>query len=639
MALYLCESCEHGYSITLDSCSWCGASNTFAHISHSFSAVDTECYYNYWLCRFSTGEVFELHPHTELDVKGLRKALSRYTCYTFNGIGYDIPMIAYALTGASCYRLKQHSDSIIQGYTKWWDCPKLEWVDHVDLMPVAPGDGSLKMYGGKLHTHSIQDLPYDPGSVLEWYEIINLRNYCGVDCQLVLELREALSNDLELRQAMSETYGIDLRSKSGPQIAEAIYKRKGFYKPAKVSNVFNYMPPNYIKFNRLNIDKLLASITFELEPSGYVKLPPLPPVMIAGKLYTLGIGGLHSTESAQVIVGTPEYFLTDFDVASYYPATIINNGIAPSHVKDKFLADYIEMRDKRVQLKGAKDAKSKADADGFKLMLNGIFGKLLDPYSVFYDPEQGLRVTLTGQLSILMLIESLEDNDISVVSANTDGIVVHCPVNLIETRDNILANWQRVTGYTLEDTPYKAIYSRDVNSYIAIKHDGSIKTKGVFALDSKNSSCWTAPSNDIAVIAVIEYLKNGTPITHTVKQYGDLRKFVTLRKVTGGAYFLKGEYYPKVIGKRETARIEAETGNDYATLLRKQQARMQYIGKTVRFYHSIDGGILLTSAGHKVPVAEGVTHVQEYPLDFPNNVDYQWYINAAYDLLKDIGYE
>ena len=224
--MLICESCNHGYSQKLSACRWCGALSEFAHVTNTIAYLDTECYPNYWLCRFSTGEIFELFPDTQLDVAGLRKALSNYTIYTFNGTRYDVPMLAGALAGKSCEQLKALSDYIIADAVKWWELPGIEWLDHVDIMQVAPGAGSQKMYGAKMHTRTLQDLPYDPAYKLDWYEIMRVRDYCGIDLIVLQELCETLKSALDLREAIRKAEGIDVRSKSGPQIAESIFKRK-----------------------------------------------------------------------------------------------------------------------------------------------------------------------------------------------------------------------------------------------------------------------------------------------------------------------------------------------------------------------------------------------------------------------------
>src|SRR3990172_13435997 len=111
----ICESCDHGYAPTATVCTWCGASAQLAYDSHTVSVFDTECYSDYWLCKFNTGEVFQLTPDSPLDIDGLRRTLSRYTLVSFNGLHYDVPIISLALQGHDNATLKAASDAIIVG--------------------------------------------------------------------------------------------------------------------------------------------------------------------------------------------------------------------------------------------------------------------------------------------------------------------------------------------------------------------------------------------------------------------------------------------------------------------------------------------------------------------------------------------
>ncbi len=72
----ICESCEMGYTSTATTCPWCGCDAALSHTSDITSVMDTECYVDYWLCMFETGEVFQLAHDITLDIPGLRRALS-----------------------------------------------------------------------------------------------------------------------------------------------------------------------------------------------------------------------------------------------------------------------------------------------------------------------------------------------------------------------------------------------------------------------------------------------------------------------------------------------------------------------------------------------------------------------------------
>ncbi|XSC42720.1 hypothetical protein ACF1BQ_031270 [Bradyrhizobium sp. RDT10] len=114
--------------------------------------------------------------------------------------------------------------------------------------------------------------------------------------------------------------------------------------------------------------------------------------------------------------------------------------------------------------------KTNEDVSGsLKIVNNGAFGKLDSKWSVLFAPDLMIQVTIGGQLSLLMLIEMVERAGFRVVSANTDGIVILCPTDKEDALAAVIAKWERLTGFETEETEYSALYSRDVNNYIAVK--------------------------------------------------------------------------------------------------------------------------------------------------------------------------
>ena len=59
-----------------------------------------------------------------------------------------------------------------------------------------------------------------------------------------------------------------------------------------------------------------------------------------------------------------------------------------------------------------------------KIVINSIYGKLGFEKGDLYDRLAVLKVTVNGQLMLLMLCEALELDNIHIISANTDGIMV-----------------------------------------------------------------------------------------------------------------------------------------------------------------------------------------------------------------------
>lgn len=197
--------------------------------------LDTECYSNYFLISFlhhKTGKVaaFELHDTQPLQIDAIKKLMNNYTTVSFNGLSYDLPVIAAALKGFSNARLKSLSDSIIKSNLPSWRVCKdnnifvpKSW-DHIDLIEVAPGQASLKIYGGRMNAPKMQDLPLEPDAIIRPEQFELMREYCANDLRTTQMLYEKLSQQIALRQSMSEQYGVDLRSKSDAQIAETVIK-------------------------------------------------------------------------------------------------------------------------------------------------------------------------------------------------------------------------------------------------------------------------------------------------------------------------------------------------------------------------------------------------------------------------------
>jgi hypothetical protein len=598
--IYICESCDYGYA-EASTCPHCGTSNVMAHRTLPVERVcDTECYKDYWLCSFSTeaGEVtsFEMFPGKDLDRDGLTKILSKTRIVTFNGTHYDVPMISLALSGANNQALKNHSDCIIVGSLKAWqhDYPIID-VDHIDLFEVAPGMASLKMYAGKMHARKMQDLPIDPSASIDLFDRIRLREYCENDLSNTWLLRRAMSSQITLREQMTAKYGVDLRSKSDAQIAEAAMKSilGAKIQPATVTPGvgFQYRAPVWLKFLTLDILDVVNRSHFRIDHNGYVAMPDELAdrvIHIGASKYKMGIGGLHSMEQRSVHIADETYRISDHDVASYYPSLILETGIFPPQIGVEFQSIYRGWYKQRMDAKAAGDTKN---ANSLKTLLNGTFGKLGNRYSIFYAPSELIQVTITGQLGLLMLIERLEMCGMRVISGNTDGIVILSRRDMEWLRDDCIRWWEQTTGFVTEATEYRGMFSRDVNSYVAITTDGKAKLKGAYAPAAPGASGWPNPTTQVCVDAVVAYLKDGVPVADTITKCTDVRQFVSIRNVKGGG-MCAGEY----------------------------------LGKAVRWYYAYGSKdyISYRTNGNKVAKTDGCAPLMTLPDELPSDLDYAW---------------
>ena len=242
-------------------------------MSRPLIELDLECYPTYFLAKFydeRTGRFLSvgMWDGQPLDIEQLVRVLQMVTIVTFNGVGYDVPMLTLALYGATNAQLKEANDDIIvRGLKPWefyqkWGIEPLDFIDHIDVMEVAPGVRiGLKMYMGRLHAPKMQDLPYDPDMHIDGVQRFIIADYCGNDLTGTNLLRREVWDRIALRMAIGERYGIDVRSKSDAQIAEAVIKSQLDFKPSyryiQDGYTFNYNPPDYIQYVTPQMRELL----------------------------------------------------------------------------------------------------------------------------------------------------------------------------------------------------------------------------------------------------------------------------------------------------------------------------------------------------------------------------------------------
>lgn len=619
--------------------------------------VDTECYKNYWLCMFENGHDVELFDgQAYVDQVPVPRAVFNHclahqlrggTMVTFNGTGYDMPIITLALEGASTEQLKAASDAMIVQGVKHWDIARPpDWIDHIDMMEVAPGAGGLKSYAARMHSRRLQDLPIEPGAIIGPAERLQLREYCRWgDIAATRDLLDTFPKQLALRRDMGAEYGLDLRSKSDAQIAETVMRVLLPFKVEKpgiaYGRHFHYRPPEWLRFERLDVLQLLERSPFTISDSG----TPLMTeelkntrVTIGRMAYQMGSGGLHSTES-EVLYDSD---LIIADVASYYPSLIKRLGIYPAQIGPSFQQIYSGWYDRRMTAKRSGDTKT---ANSLKTLLNGTFGKLGSPWSIFYAPAEMIQVTLTGQLALLMLIEALELRAVQVVSANTDGIVLRAPAHQRELARQIIAWWEGITGMVMELEDWQLLAARDVNSYVAIDGKGAPKRKGEFADPVPGASGWPNPNRQICIDALTTYLRDGTDIRQTIHACRDIRQFLSVRQVKGGGWFCPNGSLPRKAGSLKFMRSVVGDIADkqalteaYSAAVAANEAERRYLGKTVRWYHSADRrGCIVTPTGGQVAGASGVRDLMQLPDEFPDDVDYDWYIGETISLMRWVG--
>lgn len=616
--------------------------------------IDIEVYWDFFylgMMRESDGrrhgiEMSSRKPEGGDRRESVRNFLLKYQSVGFNSLGYDLPLIWLWIDGADNTALKRASDRIIQGRIRWWDVEdaldiKIPWKikdRHIDLIEPQPNPfASLKTLNGRLHGKQLQDLPFPPDLTPSPAEMDILADYClHSDLDATRNLWDAMGEAIELRRNVSADLGTNVMSKSDTQMGLAMIKKRvedklgrRIQRPEfKPGQTFRYSPPEFIEFQTPQMRDILAQIKqhdFVVGDSGKVDLPKWlkgAEINLGYSTYSMGIGGLHSTEANRAVRSSSTHALCDFDVASYYPAIILNAGLYPEATGPAFIDVYADIRKERI---AAKKAKDKVTDKSLKIALNGTFGSLGSSYAFVYAPHLMIHVTLTGQLCLLMLIEWAEEMGIAVVSGNTDGVVMYFDRELWDGLEgdrprpspvaDLIERWERTTGFTLEGTEYAAILNQSVNSYFAITASGGHKRKGPLGNPwspddfDPRGQMMKNPQMTICSDAALAKIKHSTPLEETIRACRDIRQFVTVIKADGGA-----------------------TWND------------EYLGKVVRYYWSVDGQPIFkakatkTGAFPKVPKTEGARECMRLPDEFPEDIDYARYVAEADSILRDLGY-
>lgn len=672
---------------------------------------DVECYWNYYLAAFASIDskkvwFAEFRKDEILDTERLQWVIDNIITVGFNSLSYDLPITALALAGKTTEQLKQATNDIIINQIqpafllKQHKVKKLR-PNHIDLIEVAPLQGSLKIYGGRIGCQRMQDLPFNSELVLNDNQIAITRWYCLNDLANTAGLYQALDEQIKLRETLSEDYHLDLRSKSDAQIAEAVIASEitslnNGVRPQRpeiaIGTWYRYNVPYFMKFYspimQWTLD-LVRNAIFIVDETGSVGMPRELAdleIKIADGVYRMGIGGLHSSEKSVCHIANENEILEDSDVVSYYPFIILNLGLFPEHLGQNFLRVYRNIVDRRLSaktrakqlkalvketndtlLKAGYETELKVVAtaqDSLKITINGSFGKLGSKYSVLYAPDLLIQVTVTGQLSLLMLIERMELSGITVVSANTDGIVTKCPKHLLETRKSIVKQWEIETNFETESVKYRLLASRDVNNYIAVKEDGDIKTKGVFVIPEKGKkNLQKNPQNQICAEAVVLFLSKGISIEKTIRECTDITKFMTVRNVKGGAvkvydafplpnhstkedlvkmanFYEFSEGWWIIKGASDHTAVTLDSAYESAKLIMTKYQVSEYLGKAIRWYYAndISGEIVYAGSGNKVPRSEGAKPCMDLPDQLMTDINYDWYIKEADEMLQQVGY-
>jgi hypothetical protein len=439
---------------------------------------------------------------------------------------------------------------------------------------------SLKRLEFEMDLDNIEETPVDFRKInLTRQDCVSVIGYCKNDCIALYKFYLVIigetdhplykdNNQIQLRMDIEKEFGIKCLNFSDSKIGDEMIKkfyceekrilysdlpRKGTFR--KSIPVKSCIAP-YVQFQTTQLKDFLSNLKKEImKPKDEFKKK----IKFYGNTYSFMRGGLHTENAPHVFKAHDDVLIIDWDVSSYYPAIIINNGKYPAHLGKEFLNGYKKMFDRRLELKplAKHDKRIKGIVGALKLAVNSVYGKSSDMQNWVYDRLLTMFTTITGELSLMMLIEAYELAGIHVISANTDGVTIEIHTKDLIKMNEINAWWMEITKYELERTDYQKIVFSTVNDYIAIKvgydkaktneKEEYIKKKGDFLTDfelHKNKSARVVP------IALNNYFIHGTPIADSIHKHDNIYDFALRQKAS------KDFHYEGIIMTPENPSVE-----------------------------------------------------------------------------------
>lgn len=530
---------------------------------------------------------------------------------------YNIPTICSSIFNLS-KTITTSSEDNIDAWKHW----KYQiWFDTFDILTMLY---SNKLRVGLKEIQVTMQYPNVQEFVCDWTKPLPLEDFDSMidyninDIESTSELLNRCKKDVDLRIAIEDEYGVRVLSKDGVNIGMKILTQKYLEKtgltwqdikdlrsPMSVIPLKDVILP-FIKYDSPILQRILEDMKNQIVSPGRKGYENK--FVFNNLRYSVGVGGIHSVNSPEIIIPRDDEMLIDIDVASLYPSMLIEYEFYPKHLGKEFLEVYKQIKDERIEAKHNGD---KVKNETLKLALNGLSGNLQNEHNFCYSPFAVMQIRINGQLLLLMLAEKLTQIGCRIVQANTDGLFVLLKKDIYSKVNSICREWEQLTKLTLEEDRFKAMYQYAINDYFAITEDNKVKEKGMFITTVKLGKGLTPK---IIPKAVISFFKDGISVEDTIKNCTDIRDFLMSEK-TGKQWHV--EY------------------------MNEEQQR------TNRFYASTNGGYLWkwkysndsdAKSYQNMLTASGVTLLNKFD-DKPikeRKINYRYYIMEAYKIIRDL---
>lgn len=549
---------------------------------------------------------------------------------------YNIPTICSSIFNLS-KTITTSSEDNIDAWKHW----KYQiWFDTFDILTMLY---SNKLRVGLKEIQVTMQYPNVQEFVCDWTKPLPLEDFDSMidyninDIESTSELLNRCKKDVDLRIAIEDEYGVRVLSKDGVNIGMKILTQKYLEKtgltwwdikdlrsPMSVIPLKDVILP-FIKYDSPILQRVLEDMKNQIVSPGRKGYENK--FVFNNLRYSVGVGGIHSVNSPEIIIPRDDEMLIDIDVASLYPSMLIEYEFYPKYLGKEFLEVYKQIKDERIEAKHNGD---KVKNETLKLALNGLSGNLQNEHNFCYSPFAVMQIRINGQLLLLMLAEKLTQIGCRIVQANTDGLFVLLKKDVYSKVNSICREWEQLTKLTLEEDRFKAMYQYAINDYFAITEDNKVKEKGMFITTVKLGKGLTPK---IIPKAVISFFKDGIPVEDTIKNCTDIRDFLMSEK-TGKQWHV--EYMNEE--QQRTNRFYASTNGGY---LWKWKDTGHKEGEIITYTEPYVGERKYKASARQYQnmlTASGVTLLNKFddkPIE-ERKINYRYYIMEAYKIIRDL---
>lgn len=587
---------------------------------------DFEVFPEWWVCCFRSAEDGLETSYISSDDYGyvalLQDKLRKHRLIGFNCKMYDLLIYNAILCNVKPEGVYKISQDIISGkktnWTENFNHYRWDWIDLFNDWKY----GSLKMYEASKGLSIVESsIPFGKKNLTDEdkKEIIS---YCFADTWATYSLWKDREDYFGIHKFVSEKYGIPLNKayqKTMQSLTATAMKAQS-------------TPDDFVEDKTQDI--YVLDYIYEI-----LKLSPFDYIaslsddddrvfMFDGDRFMTGVGGVHSDYDYPVIAESDDkHQLWTIDFTQYYPNMLTKFKLTPRSVPMEGVEIYVDMIHKVEQLKAAiaeehdaaKKKVMKSERNKYKVLINAVTGAMRSKFSKFYDPSRVITMCAVGQFLLIAIVEDLKKTfpGTEILQTNTDGAYMMMPKDA-----DVVAKMQSIMDrikFAIEVEPGQKMIQRDVNNYIWLTPDGKAKTKGAWTYSERPD--FSPLKYAVAHKAVYELLVNDKPIEDTVREDRDIMDFVCCAK-TGSTF--EDTVYITTSGEQPTTatnRFVASKNVRYG-ILQKIKFDDQK-GESRSVVPDCPPNCLLLN-----------NDISTYNFD-DLNIDYDYYIKFAYDLLPN----